>query len=353
MTAAGLVAATAAVGAASWALTGIVLGQLRRHAVLDYPNLRSSHATPTPRGGGIAVIAVLMAAWGLFAVFFEKEARDPTAAVLPWVIVASIVLAAVSFLDDLRGLPVALRLAVQIAAIATVLASTPVEGPYLAGLLPPWLDRLAAGCLWLWFVNAFNFMDGVDGMGGGETAAIGLGVVAVITAAGFQGSDSGDRLAFAGATLAAAAVGFLVWNWHPAKIFLGDVGSIPLGFVAGWLLLELAVRGQPLAAVILPLYYLADATLTLGRRLIRGERWWDAHRTHVYQRAVRRGLSHATVVRRVMIANALLVVLAAMAASGWDWLAASGACLVVAALLVNLSGPRSPPPQPSQGANAA
>lgn len=352
MSAAVLMAAAVAVGAATWALTGIVLGQLRRHAVFDHPNLRSSHSMPTPRGGGIAVIAVLMVAWGAFAVCFDAGSRDPAPAVPPWVIIAGIVLAVISWFDDLRGLPVALRLAAQIVAVATVLAVAPAEGPYLAGLLPPWLDELAAGCLWLWFINAFNFMDGIDGMAGGETVAIGLGVVAVITTAGLHDSGAGDRLAFAGATLAAAALGFLVWNWHPAKIFLGDVGSIPLGFVTGWLLLDLASRGQPVAALILPLYYLSDATLTLARRLIRGERPWEAHRDHVYQRAVRRGLGHAAVVRRVMVANAALVVLALMAALGWGVLAALGACLIVVALLVNLSVSRSQHQHPFEGANA-
>src|SRR3546814_9909535 len=125
---------------------------------------------------------------------------------------------------------------------------------------------------------------------------------------------------FLGASIAAAAAGFLWWNWHPAKVFLGDVGSVPLGFMLGWLLLGLAAAGHWAPALILPLYYLADATITLACRALRRERVWRAHREHFYQRAVQRGRSHATVSRAVFGVNACLAALA-LASLTAPWMA--------------------------------
>ncbi|MHA1568589.1 MAG: MraY family glycosyltransferase, partial [Alphaproteobacteria bacterium] len=192
----------------------------------------------------------------------------------------------------------------------------------------------AAGLVWLWFINLFNFMDGIDGMAGGEAVSLGLGLFLLSTFAALDPSI-GDPALLA----IAAGLGFLVWNWHPARIFLGDVGSVPLGFLFGWLLLGAAARGYWAPALILPLYYLADATLTLLRRLARGELVWRAHREHFYQCAVQRGLSHAEVVLAVLAANAGLVALALAAALGWTWPALAGAVLVVAALLWYLARP--------------
>jgi UDP-N-acetylmuramyl pentapeptide phosphotransferase/UDP-N-acetylglucosamine-1-phosphate transferase len=334
MTALALIAACLAVAAVTFVATGIVLRQLRRWAVLDHPNRRSSHTVPTPRGGGLAVVTVVVSAWAAFTLF----AGDPPASMLG-LIVAGSGLAVLSWFDDLRSLPVSARLVAQVVAVAAVLLLAADQGLYFGGLLPPAVDPLAAGLLWVWFTNLFNFMDGIDGLAGSETIAIGAGVAVVAGIAGLGGD-----LTFTGLTLAAAAIGFLAWNWHPAKIFLGEVGSIPLGFLVGWLLLELARRGQPEAALILPLYFLTDATATLGRRLIQGERPWRAHREHFYQRAVAKGLSHAAVVRHVLIANAILVALAAVAAAGRPAPPVAGAVVVVASLLFFLVGrPRRPP----------
>ncbi len=149
-----------------------------------------------------------------------------------------------------------------------------------------------------------------------------------------------------GLALLAGALGFLWWNWHPARIFLGDVGSVPLGFLIGWLLLVLAKNGHWQAALILPLYYLADATITLIRRALRGEKVWQAHREHFYQQAVRRGLSHADVVRHVLALNLVLVLLAVAATWGWGWVSLIGAVIAVSWLLFFLGGGNAENPQP-------
>ncbi|MEA2754431.1 MAG: hypothetical protein QOJ54_720, partial [Aliidongia sp.] len=201
--------------------------------------------------------------------------------------------------------------------------------PVFQGLLAPGPDLLATALLWLWFVNLFNFMDGIDGITASETVMIGLGVAVIaLVAADYQSGALPLGLA-----IAAAALGFLAWNWQPAKLFLGDVGSIPLGYLLGWLLLALARTGAWAPALILPLYYLTDATLTLAYRLLRGRRVWEAHREHFYQRAIQRGLSHAAVVLRIAAANLALVLLALLATE-WPLPALAGSIVVVAALLV-------------------
>ena len=244
----------------------------------------------------------------------------------------ALVLAAVSFVDDLRGLAQWVRFLVQ--AIAVIVAVQLLAGAVFQGLLWSWLDTAIAAVVWLWFINLFNFMDGIDGIAGVEAIGIGVGLYAIGAAFMPIAADFGQGLA-----IAAAMAGFLVWNWHPARIFLGDVGSIPLGFLLGWLLLDLAASGLWQAALILPLYYLADATLTLLRRLLRGAVVWQAHREHCYQVAVQRGRRHSTVAGAVALVNAVLVVLAFVAALPGSppllaWLMLAAAAIIVALLMV-------------------
>jgi len=322
-----------AVLVASFAGTRLALWALGRRAILDHPNERSSHVTPRPRGAGLAVIAVVVVAWGALgtgAPSFERTA-------ILTVCAGALGLAVLSFVDDLRGISVGWRLLGQFAAVAVVLAATAERGSYFAGILSPSLDLLAAAVLWVWFVNLFNFMDGIDGIAGVETASIGFGVTCAALLAGI-----GQTPALLGLTVAAAALGFLWWNWEPAKVFLGDVGSVPLGFLLGWLLLDLSARGLWAAAAILPSYYFADATITLCRRAVRRAPVWRAHREHFYQRAVRRGRTHAAVASAVLVANVLLIALASLGAIGWTVPALLGAAAVVGILVLHLAGGRRP-----------
>ena len=294
--ASGVAAGVVVVSAAG---TALLCRALRRRAILDHPNERSSHNVATPRGAGLAVVGALLAGWLALALIYSGGGL--------WLILgAGAALAAFSWLDDLRGLGVAPRLAVQAGAVAAGLFSLSPDALVFQGTLPLVVDRLIAGLLWLWFINLYNFMDGIDGITGVETAAIAGGMVVL-------GAALGTTPILAGFALIALAAGaaFLPWNWHPARIFLGDVGSVPLGFLMGWLLLALAAGGQWAAALILPAYYLSDATLTLARRAARGEAVWRAHREHAYQRSVRGGRSHDATVTLIGGANLGLVGLAA------------------------------------------
>ncbi|MCB2101667.1 MAG: glycosyltransferase family 4 protein [Rhodobacterales bacterium] len=262
--------------------TGGALRWLERRRVLDRPNARSSHTRATPRGGGLALVPVLVVAW------WATPGAGDTGLVA--VCLLALALAGLSFVDDLRGLPAVLRLFAQTVAVVLALSAMPDVGAYISDALPRSVDLALAGVIWIWFINLFNFMDGIDGISGVETMVIGGGVALVAAVAGLDGS-----WAIHGLTAATAAAGFLCWNWAPARLFLGDVGSVALGFLLGWLLLSLSARGLGAAALILPAYYLADATLTLARRLARGESPLRAHKEHAYQRAVAAGWSHAGV----------------------------------------------------------
>ena len=308
------------------AATGVLVRVLRRRAILDHPNERSSHAVPTPRGGGWALVPIVLIAW---------VAAAPDSVIVWTMCVLTAGLAAVSWLDDLRGLSPLVRLMVHAVAVGIALGVMADGRLFFGGLLPPLLDRGAAALLWVWFINLFNFMDGIDGIAGVETVTV-AGGAALIAALTGVGTDS-----IFGLTLAAGALGFLWWNWQPARIFLGDIGSVALGYLLGWLLLDLAADGYGIAALILPLYFLVDATLTLVRRGLRGEKVWQAHRRHFYQRAVQRGFSHATVSLFVAAAGVALAALAVLAAQGRPMEAAIAAVAVIAVLMTWLGAARA------------
>src|SRR5579862_3756723 len=198
-----LAATTIGAGIVACGGTRALVSLLRRAAMLDHPNERSLHRKPVPRGGGLAVVAAVVGAWLALAAGGAAPVR------LVLVIGGALLLAAVSWRDDRRGLPPVVRLAVQLVAVAIGMPAVLPEGAVLQGWLPPWLDAIAAAFAWLWFVNLFNFMDGIDGLAGSEAATIGLGLT--LFAGAGVGADPG--FAALGAAIAVAAIGFLVWNW--------------------------------------------------------------------------------------------------------------------------------------------
>ncbi len=277
-----------------------ILGRLR---VVDKPSKRSNHDGTIPRGGGIGIL-VAMGVSLLLADYFSLVQDD---AVIWNLFPGVAILAVISFLDDIFGAPVWLRLPVQ---ACVVVASTHLLLGDLSishGELPEWADNALAVLLWLWFINLFNFMDGIDGISAVQGIVIALGV---FLAAGLVLPVLPTELGVLSIVISGALVGFLAWNWHPAKLFLGDVGSITLGYILGFQLLELVAIGLWYVALLLPMYYLADATYTLVRRMARREKFWHPHSNHAYQVAVRRGRSHARVVSRILLLNIVLLILA-------------------------------------------
>lgn len=297
-----------AIVAASAALTALLILWLHPFLVryaMARPNARSSHTTPTPQGGGIAVIAafIVVAIAGILATGTGSAALAPG---LATVFAATALIAVLGAVDDIRPIGVVPRLLMQFLAVAIVIATLPADFQ-MTPFLPSWLERILLVLAGLWFVNLTNFMDGLDWMTVAQFAPLAAGLVFI----GSLGALPPYAIVCALALLG-ALIGFAPFNRPVARLFLGDVGSLPLGLVAGWLLALLADGGHLAAAILLPLYYLMDATITLLRRLARGERVWQAHRTHFYQHATDNGFTVMQVVAHVFAVNIALTGLAAL-----------------------------------------
>jgi len=274
---------------------------LARYAVAK-PNSRSSHKTPTPQGGGIAVIgATLITSVGVLFFFGTANTNLWPLVVL---FAAVLLIAAVGVMADKRPIAPAPRLVLQTFAVAAVLATLPPE-LHLLPILPWWGERILLLIGTLWFVNLVNFMDGLDWM----TVVEVVPITAALAALGLLGYVPRENTVIS-LTLCGAMIGFAFFNRPVAKLFLGDVGSLPIGLLLGWLLLMLAGSGGRVAALLLPLYYLADSTITLLRRALNGEPVWQAHRSHFYQSATDRGFRVIDVVARVFVVNGALAALA-------------------------------------------
>ncbi len=332
------IAAGIVIAAATLTFAGIavVIDRLRLLA-LAKPNQRSSHTVPTPQGGGALLVPVALLIGGIALVLTGEAPRGgPAYAALVGAAAAG--LAVVGFLDDMRGLGVLSRLAAQGLAVACAVVLMPAELRALPAFVPLPLERLLEAGALLWFVNLTNFMDGIDLISAVETVAIALGLVILAATGTIPAAYGYLALALAGATL-----GFAPWNAPPARLFLGDAGSLAIGLLLGILLIHLAALGHVAAALILPLYYLADATITLLRRLVRGARVWEAHREHFYQQATRNGFSVPAIVARIAALDAALIGLAVVAergGPGWAVAALLAAAASVALILWMFARPR-------------
>jgi Fuc2NAc and GlcNAc transferase len=299
-----------AAGIVAALLTGLIRERALRRGVLDLPNERSSHSTATPRGGGAAIVLVVSAA-ALVLQWLGAMPRGLSAVLLG----GGLAVALVGFLDDRRTLPPGVRFVVHLGAAAWAL--------WCLGGLPPlrigadvvnlgWPGQALALVGIVWVLNLFNFMDGIDGIAAAEAIFVCLaGGLLALLAGTAQGVPEMAWI------FGAACAGFLFWNWPPARVFMGDVGSGYLGYVIAVFALA-ATHADPAAVwiwLILGGVFFADATVTLVRRGARGERVLEAHRSHAYQRCARRWKSHRRVTLAVSAVNLLwLLPCAALAA---------------------------------------
>lgn len=295
-----------ACGLASAALTALAIGYARRRRLLDLPGRRRSHAQATPRGGGIGIVLTLLA-----VVLLWWPQRHEA-----WSIAGALALVgAAGWIDDHRGLAARWRLLLHFAAVALWLVPLALALARSACVLPLALGcsqlrlllaaaTLAVGVAMVWSINLHNFMDGINGI-----LAMQAAFVCAVAAAAF--AHAGDAPHALGAAAALAAIlGFLPFNFPHARVFMGDVGSGVLGLWVALLVVMLAMRPGVAAASgpIAASGFVVDATCTLLSRMLRGRRWYSAHREHLYQWLVRTGLSHARVVALYLAWNVLIVV---------------------------------------------
>ena len=282
-----------------------------KRSILDIPNERSSHATPVPRGGGILVVVLSLTVYLIIAALYHNS---PSFGFL----IGATIVAAISLADDLVSIPFFIRLAVHILAATVLIYDT---GSFTGLHLPMTAQDLTFGLagpvvtlVWLvWMINSYNFMDGIDGIAGIQAIIAAGGWMVVAYTLGLQG------VFIFCAVIAASVAGFLIHNWSPARIFMGDVGSAFLGFTFGSMPLLVAresgsAPGWLFAIAIIILWpFLFDTVFTLIRRIARREKLWEAHRGHLYQRLVSSGYSHRTV-SLLYGASALLLTVVAVSA---------------------------------------
>lgn len=298
------------------AIAALFTSAQRRYGVkwlLDHPNERSSHDRPVPRGGGLAIAAVFLA--GVAGLWWFDPAHARLFAVL---LVSGSVIAAAGYWDDHVDVRARWRLLLHLGAAsfaAYVLGPmTKIPLPWITPELPVWLGATLTVMGLIWLLNLYNFMDGIDGLAGGE--AVSVAIAAALIANSHSVSAPGLAL------LAAACGGFLMFNWPPARIFMGDVGSGFLGFVFGVYVVHTSIAAPHWlwVWVILLAVFWIDATVTLLRRLAHGEAPYAAHRTHAFQNAARRLGSHRPVTIAVIAINVLfLAPLAFLAAHNPQW----------------------------------
>jgi Fuc2NAc and GlcNAc transferase len=278
--------------AASVVGVGIAIRVAQRAGMLDVPNERSSHSLPMPRMGGVPMIAAAALAFGGWVFLAAGEASFLKG--LPYTFLFALAMFLLGFYDDLRSLSPLFRFLVQFVSALLLLV-------FLAPLLPdvflwewvlPKWAWVVPGAFWVvWMLNLYNFMDGIDGLAGGEAAVASSFFFLVFAYYGQSG------WAVANLVVAAASMGFLVHNWPPAKIFMGDAGSAFLGAFYGMQSVVAALSTPvPFPVLVLPFAnFILDTTFTLFRRLIRREKWYEAHRSHFYQRMTDLGMTHRKV----------------------------------------------------------
>lgn len=288
----------AGVFASSVLLTGVLVRIAPRLRLLDLPVSRSAHARPVPLGGGLSIVVL----FGVVACYYFLKGVIPLPEFLA--LTGGVGVAIIGLIDDRNQLDAQWRVPLQFVAAAWSvwwLGDVPPIGIGIWSLQVPWLLNGMAIVALVWLLNLYNFMDGIDGLAASELVFVNL------LASLFVITSDDLVLGLLSGTLLAAGAGFLVWNWAPAKIFLGDVGSGFIGFTLGILALLSMHHGSMTvwSWVIMLAIFIVDATITLFRRCLGGEKWFEGHASHAYQNAARQYKSHSKVTITVVLINCL------------------------------------------------
>jgi UDP-N-acetylmuramyl pentapeptide phosphotransferase/UDP-N-acetylglucosamine-1-phosphate transferase len=279
----------------------ITIQFLKKTKTIDIPNERSSHIIPTPKGAGLGIIATLLIVYYTFLPLTDF-----------WLMGSILIITTLSFINDNKQVSIIIRLIIQMVLTIIVLNFWPPLKDIILfnSIIPIWIEYIITFLLIIWVMNLFNFMDGIDGISGTQCIIIGVGVGLSLFLA--QEEYKLEKI-FAG-FMAGSSLAFLLWNWHPAKVFLGDAGSIPLGFINAILILLLCKNDLWYVAIIINNYYFFDASITLLRRIKMKKKPWNAHKEHFYQKAILNGYSHSKVCKIIGIHGILLICLSSLAA---------------------------------------
>lgn len=277
--------------------TKILIYALTKKHILAIPNQRSNHKKPVPVGGGLAIISAILLGIALYTY------QHGLCFSLIYLAISIIICSIVSIIDDVKTISVPIRLLTQTISVYLILLSVPMYNrPLIITFAPLIIEKILIAITLLGFINIYNFMDGIDGLTASQT----IYIATTILLFSIIDPQIDISISYLCLSVVGACFGFLVYNWQPAKIFMGDVGSVTLGLICGWLLLNLAIHGYIAAAIIIPGYYLADGITTILKRLIQKKKIWQAHSEHCYQLAVRKGRSHSQVTKKIIYCNIIL-----------------------------------------------
>ncbi|MCC8399369.1 MAG: glycosyltransferase family 4 protein [Rickettsia endosymbiont of Platyusa sonomae] len=285
--------------------TWLLIFNLPSFGMVDIPDPRRAHNKITPRGGGLAIVIVVII--GLITYeYFVTEMLINSIKIVPLLLIIS----TISFLDDLVSIPVFIRLIIHIicSTISIILFLSPAL--LFHHELPLYIDFVLSIIYLITFLNIYNFLDGIDGISGAESIHLSITIL-ILCYLKYDTIININFIIVLNIIILGCSIGFLIFNWHPAKIFIGDVGSISLGFLLGLCLILISASSIHLfiASSIASLYYMTDGGLTILIRLLNKEKIWQPHLKHFFQKAVRNGKSHREVVYRIIICNILLMIL--------------------------------------------
>ena len=291
----------------------ILIGFLNKKGVLDFPQKRSNHSKPKPKCAGIIIVPII-----IVSIFFFINLDLIKSEPWKYICYFTIVLFLTSFLDDIFNLPSSLRLLIQIISITLVLQffDTYINefmektfsqlNLFHKNELLKLIIKILLIIMWLWITNLFNFMDGIDGISASQLITFSLGIIILSL-----NSEMLLEFKYLGLIFFSSILGFLYWNQPPAKIFLGDCGSIPIGFLIGGIcILSLLKLNNFIPTMILLLYYILDSSLTLANRILQKKNIFKAHSEHFYQKKVRSGWSHQQVLLKITTVNSILIIFA-------------------------------------------
>ncbi|MBN8827671.1 MAG: glycosyltransferase family 4 protein [Sphingobacteriia bacterium] len=274
---------------------------LKRKKVIDIPVDRSNHVSPTPRGGGLAIVFCVFLLWPLVNYYYIPNFTNTLV-----FCTCLMLLALISFLDDIKSIVFYIRLLIHISvATFTVYYFFPPIHLVVPKFVPVAIERAGIIFAYVYFINLYNFMDGIDGISSINT----LTVLTGISILSYLHNENLNNIYLA-AIVVGSTLAFLKFNWPPSKIFLGDVGSISLGYIVGFIALDLGYKGYFWPIFIMCLYYLTDATITLLKRIFNGEKFWEAHSKHFFQIMVKKGYSHKFISKMIGILNIVLIAIA-------------------------------------------